>query len=884
MEQVIESSLIMHKTLAFDPKPPLGKSVKVEHATLLEDARAQLAELGATPAFVYFERILVETLTCFQQLTGSIPRRKCLYSLKAATFPFLLKTFQRHGIAGFDASSATEAVFAARLLGRRRSLLYVSAPALAERDLALLEGIHPDCVHLDSLQSYELFLRQSHSLSLGVRLNPAIGYSRVALHEAGGPRSCIGMSLDSLKEAIELTRRHGRTRLGLHMHLTCEAPDFKVQAEAVRMLNAELRRHLPTSGVRLTHLDLGGGLQPPAWDFNTDSLVSRFDESSVPELREAVEELLSTHRDSLSEDFTILFEPGDFLVCSSALLFAGAVEQRQSPNGEDHVMLDTNISHFPNILHYGNTPETLLHSAERGNRQVTLSGNSCLGGDRISKVELAEGVSPRSLVFSERGSYEYSQLNFFNGRYRPDVYCHGLDGTLRLVKRDDADDLNQFWREEVADYPEPYQSFHFFENLAHEEKGLGLYHPDCRFISSFELDYSAFAPPANLQAALVEGFARRSNTYGRSLGHDDVRDGIADYEALNLGQMGFYEREQVAFTLGATNAIWLTVRNLFHRSLRSLLIVCPSYYQFAFTASRHGIPWHHIHAENPTGPLISPVSADQLLPSLQAIHAALDAAPDVGALVIANPGLPYGKFCSPDDLRALAERARDEDWTLIVDETLAELRFADPLPDSWSWLDHSHPVIRIKSVSKSFGISGVRLGYLCVTNAARRTPHGDLLHLMADMADMTFSAPPAVLGPVMLAGLDVLNRRARGEVSDPDVSVLVGNLSKLQRRAQIAFEILDGAGIPCVLPDAGTSLMALLPLLPDCRTDSEPFFRQLVREQSMFIELGGLFNQNPEWSFTGARFGLGRADADFEKDLYHFVDFYRRYGSPQRLV
>jgi diaminopimelate decarboxylase/aspartate/methionine/tyrosine aminotransferase len=852
---------------------------------LLNQTRERFASQALpTPALVYFERILAAAVAHLLELTDPIPGRICLYSAKAATFPFLLRTLHRHGIAGFDASSPTEAALVARVFGSRVPL-YVTAPGIVEPDFERLESIAPACIHVDSLASLAAGLAHPQ-LHLGVRINPGITYARVDLHAAGGPRSRLGLPLAQLADALALFRRAGRRSLGLHLHTTCEAPDFGHHARGVELL-AELLETGVAEGLTITHLDVGGGLRPPIWNFEDDRLEPQVDVDSRASLLDALARLRDRHAKLLAPDFRVVFEPGDFLVCAAAIMLSRVVEARTDGAGREHLLLDTNINHFPNVLHYGNTPRVLVPAAQAdAARTVQLSGNSCLGGDHIASVALREHELPREVVFDERGSYEYTQYNFFNGRLRPSVWLLDLADELIPCKIDRLDDLIEYWREQVPVFPEPYQSFHHFESIARAERGLHLYHPNMRMVSSFEFDPREFPAPLGLREALLDGFDRGAPIYGRSLGIEPIRERIAEFENQSIGKPGFYDREAVACTLGATNAIWLTLEATLAGGLRRLLIPCPTYYQFASTCSKRGIPWTAVHQREACQlqpeDAGKPIDARRLVPSLADMLAAIDAAPDIGALALVNPGLPLGNYYDDADVHALADRARELGFVLILDETLAGIAH-NRVGTDLTWLEPTHPVIRIASISKTFGLPGLRLGYLTVSPAAtRRFDNGeDVLERMAVAADTAYSAPPAALEPVLRVGLDIQTRWRALEREHPDPSRYASNLARLRARAERGAALLAAAKIPHVLPEAGASLSACLTKLPDCRRDAEPFFRAVLHQHDMFLETGGHFSQNPRWNFTLARLGLARADADFELDLERVCRSYSNFSLPR---
>jgi diaminopimelate decarboxylase len=522
---------------------------------ILQDPQFATAD---TPTFIYFEEIIAQNLQDFCDLTHAIPNRKCMYSTKAATFPFLLNLFYQHGISAFDASSVTEAQFIYELFGHRIEL-YVTAPAIHEKEFAILEKIQPTCVHLDSLDSIEKCLAGDWTFPLGVRLNPGIGYSRVELHEAGGERSRLGLPLALLDKAMVLFKKYGREEIGLHFHVSCEAESFEMQTAAVQRITEYLAT-IPQDNLKMTHLDIGGGLLPPLWDFTTDTFQQRVKRESMQDLVVALKNCQCRHENWLKDNFQVLHEPGDFLTAATAILVSKVLEERQSPMGRSHLMLDTNINHFPNVLHYRNTPLSLtwpMLKADDKTREVLISGNSCLGGDNILTMSINAEQSPDYIIFTERGSYEYTQLNFFNGRFRPAVYLLKQDNRLVRIKKDNIQNLLAYWHEDVADFPESYQSFHELEKIVNREIGIRLYHPEMRHISSFELDSTDFPVPNGLKNTMIEQFDTSSMRYGRSLGTEVVREHIAMYENQVVAKPNFFTAAHCASTLGATNGIWL---------------------------------------------------------------------------------------------------------------------------------------------------------------------------------------------------------------------------------------------------------------------------------------------------------------------------------------
>ncbi len=87
---------------------------------------------------------------------------------------------------------------------------------------------------------------------------------------------------------------------------------------------------------------------------------------------------------------------------------------------------------------------------------------------------------------------------------------------------------------------------------------------------------------------------------------------------------------------------------------------------------------------------------------------------DITSLVLINPDNPSGNFIEKDDVLALADWAKEKGIRFVVDESFVD--FADTAYDSTLLnraLLQQHPnLIVVKSISKSFGVPGLRLGLL----------------------------------------------------------------------------------------------------------------------------------------------------------------------------
>lgn len=87
--------------------------------------------------------------------------------------------------------------------------------------------------------------------------------------------------------------------------------------------------------------------------------------------------------------------------------------------------------------------------------------------------------------------------------------------------------------------------------------------------------------------------------------------------------------------------------------------------------------------------------------------------PETKLISLTTPHNPTGAMISEEELRELARIAEENNISVLIDETYRELSFAEKTPIAASL---SPNVISISSVSKAYGLPGVRIGWIINTD------------------------------------------------------------------------------------------------------------------------------------------------------------------------
>lgn len=183
-------------------------------------------------------------------------------------------------------------------------------------------------------------------------------------------------------------------------------------------------------------------------------------------------------------------------------------------------------------------------------------------------------------------------------------------------------------------------------------------------------------------------------------------------------------------------------------------------------------------------PLLYPLRAD-LTPDLDWI--AEQAGHRVRAMIVNSPANPSGAMISRPDLEAILALANDRDWLIISDEAYEHFAFdAKHLSPAKLEADRPRPLRRVISTfsfSKSYAMTGCRLGYVVMPNDATA-------FAMRVVQEASIIAPAT---PVQYAGLAAL-----GALDD-----VAANHATVRKARDSYLPALAAAGILPRLPAGG---------------------------------------------------------------------------------
>src|SRR6516165_1550618 len=223
-----------------------------------------LARCIDTPFYCYSTATLTRHFDVFAQAFSDVSALVC-YALKANSNQAVIKTLASRG-AGADVVSGGE-LLRARAAGLPPDKIMFSGigKTAAELALAVDEGIL--CVNVESEAELELLSSiaagKGRSARVSVRVNPDVDPKTHAKIATGKSENKFGVPISRARDvyarAVSLP---GLAVRGVDMHIGSQIVDLKPFDDAFALL-ADFVRTLRADGLRIDHVDLGGGLGIP---------------------------------------------------------------------------------------------------------------------------------------------------------------------------------------------------------------------------------------------------------------------------------------------------------------------------------------------------------------------------------------------------------------------------------------------------------------------------------------------------------------------------------------------------------------------------------------------------------------------------------------------
>ncbi len=438
---------------------------------------AKLAREYGTPLFVYSEPRIRHNIERLQKVGENVGCAfKLCYAAKAMSTLGVLRTVRDAGC-DLEVNSGGE-LWKALKAGFRGDQLNFNglSKEVWELELAIESGVY--AIQVDSL--YELSVieetakRQGKKANVSLRLVPEIESNTHSGLQTALLTSKFGMMPDEAFAAFAQYKDSKHLELrGIHLHVGSQNPSPDVYEQAFSEMFAALLRIFRDTGIRLQHINLGGGFPV---DYLRDSSQADEFPAEQREMFAADFEPAAAMKNAwaavrkhaeaqnavdLLEGITLLLEPGRSIIADAAVCLTTVRNAKQRPIDESAIrdprsaidswlLTDAGF----NILLSMETYKWYYHliSADRAGEPhrtpYKVAGPLCDGGDVYFDIEglgrlpdhrlLPENVEPGEvLALLNCGAYSLAQASQYNARFLPPVVLTKADGTAELIRRRD---------------------------------------------------------------------------------------------------------------------------------------------------------------------------------------------------------------------------------------------------------------------------------------------------------------------------------------------------------------------------------------------------------------------------------------------------------------
>jgi diaminopimelate decarboxylase len=380
------------------------------------------SEVG-TPFYLYSAGVVRSRLQALDRAVGGAPHA-IHYALKANSTLALLRVIRAAG-AGADVNSGGEMDVALRAgfipsdiiftgVGKRRDEL--------ERAVAL--GVK--AVNVESAGELErldaIARHQGVRARVALRVNPDIDPETHRHISTGLKHNKFGVPLDAAAGICRTyATRAGLDLAGLHAHIGSQITSVEPLRRAAEVL-VELARELRAVGIRIDHLDVGGGLGI-AYEGGAEPDVAAYGAAMTAVIA--------------GTDTTLLLEPGRWLVAPAGVLVAGVVDTKPAPEGRRFVVLDAGMTDFIRPALYDAFHRIAMVSPRPGLPDVTCDvvGPVCESSDTFGcDRSLTDPRVGDLVVIFDTGAYGSVMASNYNRRTLPAEVLVD-EGAWRVIRR-----------------------------------------------------------------------------------------------------------------------------------------------------------------------------------------------------------------------------------------------------------------------------------------------------------------------------------------------------------------------------------------------------------------------------------------------------------------
>lgn len=379
----------------------------------------QIAARVGTPVYVYSARSILNSYDEYSRACGPVPHT-IHYSVKANSSLGVLQLLARRG-AGFDIVSGGELFRVLQAGGDPARVVFSGVGKTADEiDYALGAGIA--LFSCESEAELELLQqraqRRQTRAPVALRVNPDVSAETHPYIATGLRRHKFGIPIEDAAQLYARAVALPNIAVeGVSCHIGSQITDIAAFVEALCLV-LDLVETLRAEGIRIRHLDLGGGLG-----------VDYRPEDSAPPIGEYMQALWKQLH---GRDLHLHLEPGRSIVAKAGVLLASVLYRKQSGKKE-FVIVDAAMNDLIRPALYESYHDIIpVERAERPPVKADIVGPVCESGDCFARDREMPLVETGEVVaICTAGAYGFVLSSNYNARPRAaEVLVEGGEFTI----------------------------------------------------------------------------------------------------------------------------------------------------------------------------------------------------------------------------------------------------------------------------------------------------------------------------------------------------------------------------------------------------------------------------------------------------------------------
>ena len=399
-------------------------------------ALKDIAKEHGTPCYVYSRATLERHWHAFNNAFGDHPHLIC-YSVKANSNIAILNLLAKLG-SGFDIVSVGELERVLKAGGDPKKVVFSGVGKRAdEMQRALEVGIR--CFNIESIGELERLNQVAGTMGkvadISIRVNPDVDAQTHPYISTGLKDNKFGIDINIVESVYQQAHDMDNIHVtGIDCHIGSQLTETAPFMDALERLLA-LADRLEERGIKIHHLDLGGGLGVRYKD-ETPALPTDY-----------IAELFTNER---LKAYEVLIEPGRAIAANTAVLVS-KVEYIKQGDSKNFAIIDAAMNDLIRPALYQAWQEIIpVEEKTEGEAEIfDIVGPICESGDFLGKDRSLQLQQDDYLAIRSAGAYGFSMSSNYNTRPRAVEILVDGDKAHVICKREKIEQL--FENEQLLD-------------------------------------------------------------------------------------------------------------------------------------------------------------------------------------------------------------------------------------------------------------------------------------------------------------------------------------------------------------------------------------------------------------------------------------------------